>query len=128
MSSLNILIPSLPRTKQPKPIKTLLCAIGVSALLALSACSSAPTTMPQPAASQNPNGNKMPVQLGNSPFTQCPPYNPENTICTAQYDPVCVKVKSGTTISYRTAGNACSACRTVAAIGYIKGQCPSDVK
>lgn len=54
---------------------------------------------------------------------KCPPYNPEQTMCTAQYDPVCVKVKNGSTISYRTAGNACSACGTTTAISYTQGQC-----
>lgn len=62
-------------------------------------------------------------QLFKETLTQCPPTNPANTICTAQYDPVCVKIKKGSTISYRTAGNACSACGNSEAIGYVKGEC-----
>ena len=54
---------------------------------------------------------------------QCPTFNPEKTMCTAQYDPVCVKTQAGSVISYRTAGNACSACSTPEAISYVKGEC-----
>ena len=56
-------------------------------------------------------------------LTQCPPANPTNNICTAQYEPVCVKTKVGSIISYQTASNACSACNTPEAIGYAKGEC-----
>ena len=61
--------------------------------------------------------------IEHNPFIKCPPYNPEQTMCTAQYDPVCVKVKTNSGISYRTAGNACSACGTTVALGYVKGEC-----
>ncbi|KAF0569655.1 hypothetical protein FQV37_2682 [Psychrobacter nivimaris] len=57
------------------------------------------------------------------PLTQCPPANPANNICTVQYEPVCVKTKVGTVISYRTASNACSACNIPEAVGYTKGKC-----
>ena len=60
---------------------------------------------------------------GNQIFTKCPAYNAEQNICTAQYDPVCVSVKNGTKIDYRTAGNACSACNISGAISYTKGEC-----
>lgn len=58
--------------------------------------------------------------------TQCGPFNPnEMVICTMQYDPVCVTQKQADgTISYRTAGNSCSACSTAESISYIEGECP----
>ena len=56
-------------------------------------------------------------------LTQCPSANPTNNICTAQYEPVCVKTKVGSIVSYRTASNACSACNIPEAIGYTKGEC-----
>ncbi len=56
-------------------------------------------------------------------FTTCPPFNQDKNICTMQYDPVCVKVKSQGKISYKTAGNACSACGTPEAIGFTQGAC-----
>ena len=69
--------------------------------------------------------NNVPSQNPSDPlFTQCPPYNPEQNICTAQYDPVCVTVKNGSMTNKRTAGNACSACGSALAVGYVKGECP----
>ena len=56
-------------------------------------------------------------------LTQCSPANPANNICTAQYEPVCVKTKVGSVFSYRTASNACSACNIPEAVGYTKGEC-----
>ena len=56
-------------------------------------------------------------------LTQCPPANPANNICTAQYEPVCAKTKVGSVFSYRTASNACSACNIPEAVGYTKGEC-----
>ncbi|WP_394123700.1 hypothetical protein [Psychrobacter nivimaris] len=56
-------------------------------------------------------------------LTQCPPANPANNICTAQYEPVCVKTKIGSVISYRAASNACSACNIPEAVSYAKGEC-----
>ncbi len=56
-------------------------------------------------------------------LTQCPPANPANNICTAQYEPVCVKTKVGSVVSYRTASNTCSACNIPEAVGYTKGEC-----
>jgi hypothetical protein len=76
----------------------------------------APTTTPIQSTTDN-------SQLLEDTLSQCPSYNSENTICTAQYDPVCVKTKVGSVVSYRTAGNACSACSTPEAIGYVKGEC-----
>lgn len=74
-----------------------------------------PSTTPIPA----PN-NKMP---NTGPFNQCPPSSSVNTICLDYYEPVCVKTQVGSAVSYNTGGNACSACSTPNAIGYIKGEC-----
>ena len=83
----------------------------------------------------SPNSNSMPDSTPIQPpasntsqppkgiVAQCPTFNPEQTMCTAQYDPVCVKTQVGSVISYRTAGNACSACSTPEAISYVKGEC-----
>ena len=83
----------------------------------------------------SPNSNRMPDSTPIQPpasntsqppkgiVAQCPTFNPEKTMCTAQYDPVCVKTQVGSVISYRTAGNACSACSTPEAISYVKGEC-----
>ena len=99
-----------------------LALLGLSATMALTGCNNmpsvtAPDTYPihtQSTTQQTSNDKN---------FTKCPPYNPEQTMCTAQYDPVCVTVRTGSVISYRTAGNACSACGTTSAVGYVKGQC-----
>jgi len=56
-------------------------------------------------------------------LTQCLTSHSESTMCTMQYEPVCVKTKVGSVISYRTASNACSACNIPEAIGYAKGEC-----
>lgn len=109
-------------TLSPMSFKTSLVSLGLAAVLALSGCTTNTTTKATP----NPQVNNQPTQFESKPFTQCPPYNPEQTICTAQYQPVCVKEKTGSTISYRTAGNACSACGSEAAIGYVEGECSDD--
>lgn len=108
-------------TLSPMSLKTSLASLGLAAVLALSGCTTNTTT-----ATPNTPVNNQPAQFEDSPFTQCPPYNPEQTICTAQYQPVCVKEKTGSTISYRTAGNACSACGSETAIGYVEGECRDD--
>ena len=106
-----------------------LLLLGLSATIALAGCNNiqsidAPDTSPIHTIEYDKNQSYITNQASNSnAFTKCPPYNPEQTMCTAQYDPVCVTVKNTTGISYRTAGNACSACGTTAAIGYVKGQC-----
>ena len=97
--------------------------VSLALTLTLAGCSTLPspatpdTTSTPPAASPN--------ELPKGVFTQCPPTtaNAKDTMCTMQYDPVCVKTKVGSVISYRTAGNACSACGTPEAIGYVKGEC-----
>ena len=99
------------------PVYALLSLLLV---LVLTGCSSsinisAPDTTPI----QTPIFNNQPSNIG----VQCPPFNPNNTICTAQYQPVCVKSQDGSTVSYRTAGNACSACATPEAISYVEGEC-----
>ena len=96
--------------------------VGLSITLVLVGCNNiqsvnAPDTIPIHSIEHNP------YVSSDNPFIKCPPYNPEQTMCTAQYDPVCVKVKTKSGISYRTAGNACSACGTTVALGYVKGEC-----
>ncbi len=96
--------------------------LGLSVTMALTGCSTiaevpAPDTTPiHTPVTGNPVSN-------DKTFIQCPPFNPERTMCTMQYDPVCAKIKTGSVINYRTAGNACSACTTPEAIGYAKGEC-----
>ena len=90
--------------------------------LALAGCNNLPSTnTPEPPILDTSTPNNQ--ALSDKVPTKCPPYNPEQTMCTAQYDPVCVKVKSGSVISYRTAGNACSACGSTSAVSYVQGRC-----
>ncbi len=92
---------------------------GLSITIALTGCSSlvdAPISDTQTPALNN----QIPSDVV---FEQCPPFDAENTICTAQYEPVCVKTQVGSIVSYSTASNACSACSTSEAIGYSKGEC-----
>jgi len=109
----------------PVSWQSCLSLLGFTATITLAGCTSmvnvlAPDTKPihtpHSASTDNPVSNA-------DFFTQCPPFNPKNTICTMQYDPVCVKVTTNSGISSRTAGNACSACGTSEAIGYVKGEC-----
>ncbi|MGM8885659.1 hypothetical protein ACS8FD_06925 [Psychrobacter sp. 1U2] len=96
--------------------------LGLSATIALTGCNNIQSV-------NTPDDTAIPTVeydkriSSDNPFTKCPPYNPEQTMCTMQYDPVCVKIKTNSGVNYRTAGNACSACGTTTAIGYIKGQC-----
>ena len=97
---------------------------GLSATIALTGCSNiqgvgSSDTPTHPIHSTEHNHS---VPSDNI-FTKCPPYNPEQTMCTAQYDPVCVTIKTDAGLNYRTAGNSCSACGTTPALGYVKGQC-----
>ena len=95
--------------------------LTLSVTMALTGCNNMPSfDAPDTKPIHTPTNHQT---SGNNVFTNCPPYNPEQTICNAQYDPVCVKIKNGSTISYRTAGNACSACGMSSAIGYTKGAC-----
>ena len=104
--------------------RSCLSLVGLSVTMALTGCNNmpniaAPDTSPIHTPAINyPASNDITA-------TKCPPFNPEQTMCTAQYDPVCVKIKTGSAVSYRTAGNACSACGTTSAISYVKGQCQS---
>lgn len=93
----------------------------LSLAIALTACSSTlntttPTTVPTQSSTNN-------SQMLENMLTQCPTSHSESTMCTMQYDPVCVKTKVGSVISYRTVGNGCSACNIPEAIGYTKGEC-----
>lgn len=77
----------------------------------------APTTSTSPGA-HNSDGSLNITQCG--AFTAAK----EQTMCTMQYDPVCVKHKAPNgQISYKTAGNACMACTTATAISYTPGEC-----
>ena len=106
-----------------------LSLLGLSATIALAGCNNiqsidAPDTSPIHNTEYDKNQSYTTNQgSNNNSFTKCPPYNPEQTMCTAQYDPVCVTVKTKSGLSYRTAGNSCSACGTTSAVGYVKGQC-----
>ncbi|WLP93629.1 hypothetical protein [Psychrobacter sp. M13] len=97
-------------------------ALCLSLIFGLAGCSEMATivtpdttSIPTPTA-----GNQMP---STGAFYMCPPFNPANTTCTAQYEPVCVKSLVSSVVSLRTASNACSACATPEAEGYVKGEC-----
>ncbi|MDN3398328.1 hypothetical protein QL919_06250 [Psychrobacter sp. APC 3426] len=108
--------------RQQPFIKPLLFSLPLT--LALASCSYMPDiTMPDSHTTTPTQPNTSTHQPPAGVFSQCPPFNPANTICTAQYDPVCVKTQTGSVISYRTAGNACSACSTPEAVAYVKGEC-----
>lgn len=65
---------------------------------------------------------------GSLKITRCGAFtaDKQQMVCTMQYDPVCVKHKAPNgQISYKTAGNACSACTTATAISYTPGECSS---
>ena len=105
-----------------KSWRSCLSLLGLSATLALTGCNNIQSVNTPDTA---PIHTTEPSQYTSSdnPFVKCPPYNPDQTMCTMQYDPVCVKVKTPSGVSYRTAGNACSACGTTVALGFIKGKC-----
>ncbi|WP_350560925.1 hypothetical protein [Psychrobacter sp. CAL346-MNA-CIBAN-0220] len=103
--------------------RSYLSLLGLSLTMIMAGCNNMPNIAAPDTSPIHTPSTDYQVSSDN-PFTKCPPYNPEQTMCTAQYDPVCVKVKTDSIISYRTAGNACSACGTTVAVGYVKGQCP----
>lgn len=97
--------------------------IWLTSTLALSACDSplvktAPNTTAEVITDNNAPKNSM---KDAALSIQCPPFNADNTVCTAQYDPVCTTVKEGLKVSYHTSGNACSACSSPAAVSYVLG-------
>lgn len=97
-------------------------SLAMSATVGLAGCSSINhTSMPDSTPMQPPASNTHQPPKGE--VTQCPAFDPKKTICTAQYDPVCVKTQEGSVTRYHTAGNACSACSTPEAISYVKGEC-----
>ena len=103
---------------------TLALSLTITFTLGLAGCNNiSPNSnlMPDSTPIQPPASNTSQPPKGI--VAQCPTFNPEKTMCTAQYDPVCVKTQVGSVISYRTAGNACSACSTPEAISYVKGEC-----
>ncbi|MGE6474438.1 hypothetical protein [Psychrobacter sp. NPDC078631] len=91
-------------------------------VLALTGCSSI-SDIRKSGQTPTPSSPDISQQFEGAALTQCPPANPANNICTAQYEPVCVKTKVGSVVSYRTASNACSACNISEAVGYAKGEC-----
>jgi len=121
----------------PKPLpaykswSALIClALSLPVGLTLTGCDPmvtipAPQTQPLEAPVQP---TTTPIKYDNKTATQCPTFNPERTMCTMQYDPVCVKVKTATGISYRTSGNACSGCMSAEAISYVPGECGAAAK
>ena len=103
---------------------TLALSLTITFTLGLAGCNNiSPNSNPMPDSTpiQPPASNTSQPPKGI--VAQCPTFNPEKTMCTAQYDPVCVKTQVGSVTSYRTAGNACSACSTPEAISYVKGEC-----
>lgn len=102
--------------------KSWLSLLGLSVAMTLASCSNMPSVAEPDATPINTPPINQPAPSDNL-FTKCPSHNPEQNMCTMQYDPVCVTTKVGSVVSYRTAGNACSACGTTAAIGYVKGEC-----
>lgn len=75
------------------------------------------------------NGNVKDGNLNNNneKTSQCKGMDPTRVMCTAQYDPVCVKVKTPTGISYKTAGNSCTACLVPNVISYEPGECDASL-
>ena len=105
---------------------TLALSLTITLTLGLAGCNnispnSNSSPMPDNTPIQPPASNTSQPPKGI--VAQCSTFDPEKTMCTAQYDPVCVKTQVGSVISYRTAGNACSACSTPEAISYVKGEC-----
>jgi len=99
-----------------------LSLLGISVAMTLTGCSNLPSVAePDTTPIHTPSINQ--PEASDNLFTKCPPHNPEQNMCTMQYDPVCVTTEVGSVVSYRTAGNACSACGTTAAIGYVPGKC-----
>ncbi len=105
------------RATQRLPVDALFSLLLVFVLTGCS--SSVNISAPDTTPIQTPTFNGQSSSIG----IQCPPFNPKDTICTAQYAPVCVKSQNGSTVSYRTAGNTCSACATPEAISYVEGEC-----
>ena len=109
---------TLSKLSLPTLAQSLKPSLAVASLvLALAGCSATPgaVTPTQPATDNS--------QMIENTLTHCPTSRSEKAMCTMQYDPVCVKTKVGSVISYRTAGNACSACNIPEAISYTKGEC-----
>ncbi len=109
-------LPQLPLLAFVNPFKSswLILSLALTSVLILTGCSYTPDSV-------------TPIQSGTNnienTLTQCPASTSNKTMCTMQYEPVCVKTQTGSVISYRTAGNACSACNLPEAIGYTEGEC-----
>lgn len=60
-------------------------------------------------------------------FTHCGKKSAEPKMCTMDYNPVCGKVNTNGLVSYKTFGNACSACNSNSnVVSYTAGACGSD--
>ena len=90
-----------------RALSTFKLTVTISFMLTLAGCnniSSNSNPMPDSTPIQPPASNTSQPPKGL--VAQCPTFDPAKTMCTAQYDPVCVKTQVGSVISYRTAGNA----------------------
>lgn len=103
-------------------------ALSITTALLVTGCVTAEDSSSAP-HSQTPDSISYPDANHSDNSTkaaQCGPFTPdkEQTMCTMQYDPVCVKHKAANgQVSYKTAGNACMACTTATAISYTPGEC-----
>lgn len=85
-----------------------------------------PSTSPTPTAPITANPETPDSQTPPS-FRQCGKKPAGTIMCTMQYDPVCAKVNNNGVISYKTFGNACSACNGEDnVISTTKGACGSE--
>ena len=66
--------------------------IALSMTMALTGCNNMPSIDAPDTTPIHTPAN--PQDSANIIFAKCPPYNPEQNICTAQYDPVCVPSKT----------------------------------
>lgn len=116
-------------TLNPKSWSALLClTLSLPIGLALTGCDPmvtvpAPQTQPIEASAK-----PAPIKYDHNSATQCPTFDPERTMCTMQFDPVCVKIKTPTGIVYKTGSNACSGCMSPDAISYVPGECKDKAK
>ena len=105
--------------------KSWLSSLSLASAILLAGCNNmvsvpAPDTQPIKA----PNHTAIPSHPNANTLVQCGPFDPnEHMACTMQFDPVCVTEKTPNGLKQRTAGNACSACNTPAAVSYVPGEC-----
>ena len=109
--------------KSWRPCQLWMSLLSVSVIITLTGCNNIQGINTQDTTPHLHTTEHSQPAPSDSHFTKCPAYNPEQTMCTAQYDPVCVTVKTDAGLNYRTAGNSCSACGTTVGLGYVKGPC-----